>query len=106
VAKEEKEEAKTNGNEEGLQTEKETKEKAKTKEKTKTNHQTRANHQLGESHQAGKQIANLAMISSKESVKEVTNVNIGTNQHAKHSKKGTANMVTTASFPMQSQRLE
>ena len=106
MVKEEKEEARNVG---GLLTGKEAKtQKGKTreKEKAKTNHQTRANHQLGESLQVGKQIANLVMTLSRESVKEVTNVNIGTNQHAKLSKKGTANMVTTASFPMQSQRLE
>ena len=106
MEKEEKEVARNVG---GLQTEREAKtQKGKTKEKEKTeeNHKTRANLQLGESLQVGKQIANLVMTLSRESVKEVTNVNIGTNQHAKHSKKGTANMVTTASFPMQSQRLE
>ena len=80
--------------------------KAKEREKTEINHQTRANLPLGESLQVGKQIANLVMTLSRERVKEVTNVNIGTNQHVKLLKKGTANTVTTASFPMQSQRLE
>ncbi len=92
-----------------LQTKRETKTKkgkAKEKEKTKTNHQTKANLQLGESLQVGKRIADFALTLSRESVKGVTNVPIGTNQHVKLLKKETANMVTTAIFPMQSQKLE
>ena len=82
--------------------------KAKEKEKTqqKAKDRTQANLQPGVNPQVDKKIANLVLTLSRENVKRVTNVIIGTNQHVKLSKMGRASTATTASFPTQRQRLE
>ena len=102
----EKEVARTVGDRQTEEEAKTQKGKAKEKGKTEINHQTRANLPLGESLQVEKQMANLVLTLSRESVKKETNPTIGTNHHAEISNKGPARMVTTASFPMQSQKLE